>query len=370
MMRKPVSRPVMRAGVALGVAVAILAIMFIMAFSYFTLMRGVGAGLEGSDAHIRALAIAESGVHALTARVFSKPWDARWFKTGPDIQDKPISYGGGSYISVVQDTPGVPYSFDLWVRSTYRGTRRLLFYRISYEDSVFHGLVNPAVDFTATLAEGTGSTSLNGGDIDPLTQKVNQMIGRRVQTSGNLGEARQRLAIKIDPLAILRDIGATIPQAGVPAVSSAPAGVSTAVSPPSLVPVPAGGQSAVKNVDRDRIFNWLDKRGYDSDYLAALKSRANTEFGRIEQATKALKFLEAEIILRRLMQYLYGRTGVVNTEVNLEVARYREALQALEARAAAEGWTADQLAAAKRDLELDHRARRQQIYQNAWSQAP
>ncbi|HNV68213.1 MAG TPA: hypothetical protein PKO06_00845 [Candidatus Ozemobacteraceae bacterium] len=362
--------PAERLGIALGVAVAILAIMFILAFSYFTLMRGVGSGLEGADAHVRALAIAEAGTQAITARVFSGSWEGRWFRNGPDIQDKPISYGGGSYISVIQDTPGVPLSFDLWVRSTYRGTRRLLFYRISYEDSVFHGLVNPAIDFTATFAEGTGSASLTGGDLDPLTQKVNDLIGQRRQTSGNLGEARQRLAVKIDPLAILREVGAAAPKNGVLAVASAPVGISTVVPPPPVVPPPVGGQSTVKNVDRERIFNWLEKRGYDSDYLAALKGRANAQFAKIEQATRALKFLEAEIILRNLMQYLYGRTGAVNTQVNLEVARYRDAVQALETKAAAEGWTVEQLAAAKRELELEHRARRQQIYQTAWSETP
>ena len=356
-----------RSGVAIGVSVAIIAIVFVIAFSYFTLMRGVGTGLEAADGHIRALAIAESGTHMLIARVFGDTWEARWFKDQPFIQDTPIAFGGGSFIYVIQNTPGVPLSFDLWVRSDYHGKRRLLFYRIAYEDSVFHGLVTPTVDFTSTLAEGTGSVPLSGASLDPLTRQVNSWIEQRKLTSGELGEARQRMNIKVDPLAILRDLGAAMPGAQIQAVASAPPGVSTVVQPPQSSPVPAGGQSTVSNVDRNRIFDWLNKRGYESEYLAALKSRANSEFSKIDRATREMKFLEAETILRNLMAYLYGRTGLVNTQVKLENVRYMDAVQAMEAKAAAEAWVPDQVSAARLELDRDHRARLQQIYQTNWT---
>ncbi len=210
---------------------------------------------------------------------------------------------------------------------------------------------------------------MSGSNLDPLTRQVNGWIEQRKTTSGELGEARQRMMIKVDPLAILRDHGAAMPGAQIQAVASASPGVSAVVLPPPLSPIPAGGQSTVKNVDRNRIFDWLAKRGYESEYLAALYSRATNEFSKIDQATKAMKFLEAETILQNLMNYLYARTGRINTLVKLENLRYQEAMQALEAQAA-ESWTPEQLAAGRLELDRDHRTRLQQAYQTNWNPSP
>ena len=95
-----------RRGIALGIVVAVILVLFTIAFGILKLMRGAGHQMLYADAHIRALSIAESGVQLLVARMLAKPWDERWFKGAPDARGDPIQFEGGSYVYLIQDSPG------------------------------------------------------------------------------------------------------------------------------------------------------------------------------------------------------------------------------------------------------------------------
>ena len=62
---------VSRRGIALGLVVTIITLLFLTAFVFLYLMRASGTQMKYADAHLRALTIAESAAQGLIARLLS-----------------------------------------------------------------------------------------------------------------------------------------------------------------------------------------------------------------------------------------------------------------------------------------------------------
>ncbi|MBF0502058.1 MAG: hypothetical protein HQM09_18100 [Candidatus Riflebacteria bacterium] len=196
-------------GIATVVAIAIITVLFLIIFGISFLRRGVGKQMEYTDAHVRALAIAESGYQMLLARMMSKPWELRWFiKTG-DSQAN-VTFERGNYSYFIEDTPGQTYSADIWVRGEYNNTKRFLFYRAHYEDQTLRGFKNFTQDYTVSMDE-----SATSGKVNPFTEYVNKLVEKR---KGNLIKSKEDWAAKFPD--ILSTLGALVEIPKPPGASS------------------------------------------------------------------------------------------------------------------------------------------------------
>jgi hypothetical protein len=351
-----------RRGIALGLAVAALTVMFIVFFGILRLMRGVGTQIEYADSHIRALTIAESGVNYLTARLLTAPWEDRWFATQPDFRSRPISYGGGSFIYAIQDTPNRPRSADIWVRADFRGRRRLIFYRLAYEDLLFKGLIRPNPEFTVSVDEGKAAAGLNGSVVDQLGREVDRLIATRHNTRTAYVDAWDSLAVEVDPLAILRRLQADIPEEEILRASRTPTGEpAIMIAPPKFSP-PTGSQSNIPNVDRNKIQNWISAQNFDDDFASMLRSRAGSMFSSVDRQVAAQQFLEAESTLKNFLVYLYTISGRINTSILQAREDFRRRQRELEEAAVTGDWPPEALEQKKAELEREYRARLDQIY--------
>lgn len=318
----------------MGLVVVIITVLFVAVFAILNLMRGAGAQVSYSDAHVRSLTIAESGVNLLVSRLMDATWEDRWFRDRPDFHGSPVACEGGSFIYAIQDTPGASFTVDIWVRGEYRATRRLLFYRVKYEDLLFKGLTSPGFAFTADLPETTAAGSLAAPAVDSLTAKMNDLVDRKAQTRGAAADRWEEIADQVNPAAILTTLGADVPTAGIPAKSQAPAGVSTAVAPRPKEPVPAGGRSNLPNYDKGRLWDWIGKQGFDSEYAAYLHGVAIRNFGEIDAKSALEKYSLAEKQFKAFLRYLFRhalRVQALRTQARL---RYEAACDGLDAQAA------------------------------------
>ncbi|MBF0544383.1 MAG: hypothetical protein HQM08_08115 [Candidatus Riflebacteria bacterium] len=189
-----------RMGVAIPIVIGIIAVLFTAAFMIHNLLRGVGIQREYSDAHIRALAIAESGYQFLAAKIMAKPWEMRWFANNPDSQSN-FPHDGGKFSYYIEDTAGISESADIWVRGEYKNAKRLIFYRARYEDFLFKGLTSPTPDYTTSVDEKPHI--FNPSDVSPMTDQVNKLIEKRKK---NLLESKKPWEDKFSE--ILASLGA------------------------------------------------------------------------------------------------------------------------------------------------------------------
>lgn len=349
-------------GIALGIVVAVILVLFTIAFGILKLMRGAGHQMLYADAHIRALSIAESGVQLLVARMLAKPWDERWFKGAPDARGDPIQFEGGSYVYIIQDSPGISCSADIWVRGEYRSTKRLLFYRVKYEDMLFKGMTNADRRITTSFDDDT-SGALQAPEVDSMTREVNDLIRKREDSRGTAREEWERIAVEVDPIRILNGFGAQLPVQDVPARVPSKSGVPTIVVPRPLISIPAPLQPNVPNYDRYKIFECIERQRLDSELKARLHSYADSQMRLIDQQVTQQQFLTATQTLKRLLIYLYTRSGIVNTAILRAKANYQAALEALDAQARQEGWTQQQLDEKKEQARLLYQAQLVRIFQ-------
>ncbi len=342
-----------RSGIAMGLVVVIITLLFLSVFTILHLMRGTGSQLTYADAHVRSLVIAESGVNLLLARLMSQPWEDRWFRDGPDYHGTPIPCEGGSFIYAIQDTPGATCTVDLWVKGEYRSTRRLLFYRVRYEDLLFKGLTSPAFQFAADLEGERAPSTLAPPVIDDLTGKMNELLDRKLQTRGQIADRWEGLADKVNPATILTALGANVPTEGIPAKSVAPPGVSTLVSPRPREPVPSGGSSNLANYDKNRLWDWIGKQGFDDEYAAYLRAAAVRNFMAIDVQSRLQRYAEAERIFKAFLKFLMRHALRVQGLRTTARMKYQAALDDLEAQAGS--LTPEEYAARKAALYQDYR---------------
>ncbi len=133
-----------RRGIALWMVFALLLVIVIGGIALSSLMRGLQRQVEYADAGIRAQYIGESAYNRLHARLFSKPWDERWFANGTDSGSE-ISLHEGEYDFFIADNPFRPRHADIFIRSSYRGTKRAFYWLVKGETDLLTGLVNGTV---------------------------------------------------------------------------------------------------------------------------------------------------------------------------------------------------------------------------------
>jgi hypothetical protein len=327
----------------------IVMIMFVSVFALSKLMRGVSSQLEYSDAHLRALTIAESAYQMLVAQMMSKNWEERWFADKPQGQAG-TDFEGGTYDYFIQNTPGVEKSADIWIRAEYKNTRRVLFYRIKYQDRIFKGLTTPQTDFTSTV-DDQKYVPLIAPAVDPMTAQINELINIRKQNRVKSTQIWEVMSQKVDPYAILTSLGASVPGGELPITSvPVPGGGSTAVSPPPKNPAPAGGSSNVPNVeDPKKLLEWIEAHfGYYAQNK--FKNQAKKVFQEVEDLVKAHKYIQAEQKYKDFLQSLYGIENELNDALAQEKIRF-------DAAVAAAGGDATLIA----QITADHAARVQAI---------
>lgn len=319
-------------GIALPLVVVIITVLFISVFAILRLMRGAGAQASYSDAHVRALAIAESGIQLLIARFMAQPWEDRWFRLSPDYHGSPVSWEGGTFIYAIQDTPAATMSADIWVKSEYRNTRRLLFYRVKYQDLLFKGLTNPAFSFTASI-EDESQTPLIPATVDGFTAQMNQLIDQKEKTRGSLADKWDEISDKVSPQAILNTLNARVPPGDIPTKSTSPEGASTDVIPPPKLPVSAGGTGTLENYNRNEILDWIRNQGYEDELVAHLMGVCVQAFTAVDSLIRQEKYTDAERRLKALLKYLHRTSRRVNALYTQAKMRYRAALDALDQEA-------------------------------------
>ncbi|MBF0407347.1 MAG: hypothetical protein HQM10_08335 [Candidatus Riflebacteria bacterium] len=170
-----------RSGIAFPVVIAIIVVLFTSIFTIHQLSRGVSSQLEYSDAHVRALAIAESGYQMLLARIMSSPWEQRWFKENADSQTNFV-FEKGYFSYYIENTPSEAFSADIWVNGQYKNVKRLLFYRVRYDDLLFKGFSTITPGYTASFEDNSSS------GVNPMSDQISKLIEKRKK---NLLFARQ-----------------------------------------------------------------------------------------------------------------------------------------------------------------------------------
>ena len=347
-----------RRGVAIGLVVIIITLLFVAAFTILRLMQGAGQQMSYADSHLRALTIAESAIHGLTARMMAKPWEDRWFKDGPDFHGTPIDFCGGSYVYIIHDSPGTPKSADIWVRASYRKLRRIIFYRVHYQDLLFHGLIRPDPTLT-TSVDDTSHTGLKPTSLPGLTEQVTAIMKRKSETSGLAAEKWQELAATVNPAQMLQTLGARVPEGEIALESVTRDGRSAKVYPRPVKPIAAKSEGRVRNYDKWSLFFWIGRQGYDADFAASLRSKAIREFSQVDRSVAREKYLEAEQTLKKLLMSIYTNSAKVNFELKQAKTRYQSELAAIDPSLPPE-----QQSARRRQISQSYQAERRRIIAN------
>ena len=317
-----------RRGIAMGLVAIIITLLFVCAFAALRLMQGAGHQMSYADSHLRALTIAESAIHTLTARMMSKPWEDRWFKDEPDFHGNPIEFCGGNYVYIIHDSPGIKESADIWVRAGYRKLRRIIFYRVKYEDMLFRGLVHPNLDFTTTV-EDKANLGLKPISLPGLTDKVNSLLAKKKKTSGLAAEKWHELSDNIQPAAILKQLGAEVPEDLILNQSLSKDDRNTKIHSRPTVPVSAKGETTLHNYDKWALFIWISLQGYGAEHAASIRSFAIREFKKVDTSVKRHKYLEAEQTLKNLLVKIYTDSAKVNFELQQAQKKYQQDLAAI-----------------------------------------
>lgn len=79
--------------------------------------------------------MAYSVLSGIMAKVYSKPWNERFFATAP-VSVNGESILDGTYDFLVEDSPGKSHQFDTYIRINLLGQRRVFFWRIEYHDNM------------------------------------------------------------------------------------------------------------------------------------------------------------------------------------------------------------------------------------------
>ncbi len=294
-------------GIALAVIITLLVVVFVSAFGVFKLMRGVGSQVEYSDAHIRALNIAESGFQVLAARFMSRPYEDRWFRDHSDAKAG-LKLEGGTWDYYIEDTPGQPMNADAWVRGEYKNTKRLLFYRFRYEDRLFRGLTAPTQKFAGST-EDSEPVSLEPGNVSGLTKAMNEMIAKRESNRSRMMQKWDELAEKMDPVEILRTLGAEVGE-GVPDVSVPGEDPDPTTPPtPSKIKLSAGARHTLKNIeDPEKLLGFFVKEaGFGPRFTQAFLTPLVAEtVGLIEVLCSFEQYVAAEKIYLEFLKCLYS----------------------------------------------------------------
>jgi len=198
----------MKKGMAIGLIFFVLIVLFLGGMTISYLMHGVQRQLEFSDAHIRAQYIAESAMNLLLAKLLSKPWEERWFANSSDAAIG-VVYGGGNYDYFIKDSPGRPRHADIWVRASYKNTKRFFFWRVKYQQDLLNGFANSSPVSSTELAQEQFPS--HASKIDHFTAQVEELIRKRRENDVAATAIGKELESITNPGTAISGIGGEIP---------------------------------------------------------------------------------------------------------------------------------------------------------------
>ncbi len=243
-----------RNGIALGVAVGVIVILFLAGMVISQLSRGVQRQLEYSDSSIRAQYIAETGINTLIARLMKSSWEDRWFAGGADSEAE-VQFGGGTYDYYIQDSPNRTYQADIWVRGDYRGVKRGYFWRMNFTRGLFEGFaagrIESAIEIEPDRHPG------NPDQANELSREMERIIEKR---TSNQAKAQ----------AVADDIQTTAGAQGVFVTLDAPANSKV---PDSIPPIGDGPAVSIPPDPKPVTESWVqppskyDPKGGISDHI-------------------------------------------------------------------------------------------------------
>lgn len=316
-----------KAGLALPVVITVIMLMFLVFFGIWQMMRGAGTQLEYSDAHVRALTIAEAAYNIILARLMSKPWESRWFADSPDSKSD-IGQDGGSWDYYIENTPSGDMSADIWIRARYKNAKRLHFYRIRYEDLMFKNLTNPSPGFIGSM-DDTAPQAFTPAAVNPLSEEMNRRISKRDGNRVKMTQKWDELSGKVNPLEILKSLGALIGEEEIldkckPSKEGEPTDVPIA----SKVKKPAMAKPYIEKVEKtETLIAWFR----DSVLLPTdlLESKIRDLVRKIQETIEILfkeeKFRGAERIYKEFLDYVFSvRVGVRTDELILKLEYYQK----------------------------------------------
>ena len=288
-----------RRGIAIGVVFVILVVLFLGGLAIMHLMRGVQRQLEFSDAHLRTQYIGEAGMNLLMSRLLAQPWEKRWFAAGPKAEAD-LSYGGGAWDYFIQDTPGRFFHADLWIRASFKTTRRCFFWRIKYDHGLLGGLAMgmpvTRVELEPDEAPAPGTTVTT-----PFTDRIEQILTERSQKKKKAEEVANGVRKVVPTDRVMSNLGLapveSAPKAPFPvnvqaAVPTTVVAVPLTVTFPVLPPFPP--IFTPKGKDFEKPFkDWLKKNIPDPDEHSAKLGKFEKGFAEYSAALADRKFPEA-----------------------------------------------------------------------------
>ncbi len=212
-------------GIALGVTIGIVVILFLAGYTIIHLSQGVQRQLEYSDSVIRAQYIAESGINALVARLMARPWEERWFSPGGKAGSQ-IPFGGGVYDYFIQDTPNRDFQVDIWVRSNYREAKRAYFWRIKFDPNLFKGILEGLI--AGALETDPEKHPTSAPQAAPLSEDMDKNIAKRDSNHSKSEAISSNVRKTTDANEALREIGVSdgsIGRSGSSGKPDAPTGI-------------------------------------------------------------------------------------------------------------------------------------------------
>lgn len=214
----------------MGMAFIVLFVLFATGVVISNLSRGLQRQVEFADASVRAQYIAETALNLLMARLMGSPYEERWFAGNPDAQAG-VEYGGGTYDYFIADTKNRPMFVDIWVRSTYRNSKRFYYWRVKFQNTLLTGLAT-GMPVNGTEVEGTAFPN-SPTDMDRYSAAIEAQLERRRGNRSGANAMADVIQGSNDVTQALNNVGAPPPRG----VAGTPFGADPADDPTVAVPV-------------------------------------------------------------------------------------------------------------------------------------
>lgn len=272
-------------GFALVLALCLLLVVGAMGGVMLVLSRSSSREVDVLAGYLGAVSVGEQAYAELTARLASRPWTERWFRSRSDAQLQ-VEVAHGNYDYLIRDAlvlvnldeslnlPALSSSkqVDLLVRARHHDSEVGLYWRLIYPDECLEPLRKLVPLVFQVLPDSSRSAS-----IDPIVAMVMPRVQRRATNDALVRPLVARLASAPDPPTIQRILG----MPGVPPivdVLSVPGGTPRPAAPYSLgLPVQPGAPPIPGPLTGPPVMVGSQPPattpGQTSDELAALQAR-------------------------------------------------------------------------------------------------
>ncbi|MFZ2960316.1 MAG: OmpA family protein [Candidatus Ozemobacteraceae bacterium] len=265
--------------------ILLLVILGAMSLAFFSFsLSSLNRGYRSQVVHTKlvqaSFQIAYSGYQRILAKIFLKPWEERFFRTGP-VAENGVSLFGGTYDSFVLDAPGSTTIADIYLRVKLEGITRSCVWRVEHIPDILDTKYFRALIF----AEVPEDRFPNAGSA-PFSQTINDMMQKRETNRPQSEDLRSRIA----GVSSVQDIAAILgaPAPSIPTTSSLPRTHSPVAAPSitlAILPPTPSSDSLISNPSPARL------------YLTAaeMAARLNTS-GRVALRTVAFKMDSYELL--------------------------------------------------------------------------